>query len=245
MEISKQNYLAHLNKNQKEAIMDLEGPCLIVAGAGSGKTRVLTTRVVHIIKEKKAWPNQILCVTFTNKAAREMQNRISNLLDEKISSLPWLGTFHSVSAKLLRRHAEAVGLNSHFTIIDQEDQLRLIKNICKAENIDTKKIAPQFFLSFINQWKNKGLLPKNVVVKKSLPLEKNILKVYKFYQERLKILNSCDFGDLILHCVTIFENNPEILELYLKNFKYILVDEYQDSNHIQSKWLNLLSKKKK
>ena len=243
MEISKQNYLVHLNKNQKEAIIDLEGPCLIVAGAGSGKTRVLTSRVVHIIKEKKAWPNQILCVTFTNKAAREMQNRIANFLKEKQTSIPWLGTFHSVSAKLLRRHAEAVGLNSRFTIIDQEDQLRLIKNICKAENIDIKKIAPQFILAFINQWKNKGLLPKDVVVKKGLPLENAILKVYKFYQERLKILNSCDFGDLILHCVTMFENNSDILELYLQNFKYILVDEYQDSNHIQSKWLNLLAKK--
>ena len=243
MEISKQNYLTHLNENQKEAIIDLDGPCLIVAGAGSGKTKVLTSRVVHIIKEKKAWPNQILCVTFTNKAAREMQNRIMGFLNEKTSSLPWLGTFHSVCAKLLRKHAEAVELNSHFTIIDQEDQLRLIKNICKAENIDIKKISPQFILAFINQWKNKGLLPKNVVTKKSLPLEKAILNVYKFYQERLKILNSCDFGDLILLCVTMFENNPDILELYLNNFKYILVDEYQDSNYIQSKWLNLLAKK--
>jgi len=243
MEISKQNYLVHLNKNQKEAIIDLDGPCLIVAGAGSGKTKVLTSRVVHIIKEKKAWPNQILCVTFTNKAAREMQNRVISLLNQKTKSLPWLGTFHSVCAKILRKHAEAVGLNSRFTIIDQEDQLRLIKNICKAENIDIKKISPQFVLSLINQWKNKGLLPKNVVTKKGLPLEKAILNVYKFYQERLKILNSCDFGDLILLCVTMFENNPDILELYLNNFKYILVDEYQDSNYIQSKWLNLLAKK--
>ena len=243
MKIIKQNYLSNLNENQKEAIINPDGPCLIVAGAGSGKTKVLTSRVVHIIKEKKAWPNQILCVTFTNKAAREMQNRISIFLNEKISSLPWLGTFHSVSAKLLRRHAEAVGLNARFTIIDQEDQIRLIKNICKAENIDIKKISPQFVLSFINQWKNKGLLPKDVLIKKSLPLEKSILNVYKFYQERLKILNSCDFGDLILHCVNIFENNSDILELYLNNFKYILVDEYQDSNFIQSKWLNLLAKK--
>ena len=244
MEIIKQNYLSKLNNNQKEAITNLEGPCLIVAGAGSGKTKVLTTRVIHIIKEKKAWPNQILCVTFTNKAAREMQNRIADLLNEKISSLPWLGTFHSVSAKILRRHAESVGLNSRFTIIDQEDQLRLIKNICKAENIDVKKVAPQFILSFINQWKNKGLLPKDVVTKKGIPLERAILNVYKFYQERLKILNSCDFGDLILLCVKMFENNPDILELYLNNFKYILVDEYQDSNYIQSKWLNLLAKKR-
>ena len=244
MEIIKQNYLSNLNNNQKEAIINPDGPCLIVAGAGSGKTKVLTTRVVHIIKEKKAWPNQILCVTFTNKAAREMQNRIASFLNEKISSLPWLGTFHSVSAKLLRRHAEAVGLNSRFTIIDQEDQLRLIKNICKAENIDVKKVAPQFILSFINQWKNKGLLPKDVVTKRGIPLERAILNVYKFYQERLKILNSCDFGDLILLCVTMFENNPDILELYLNNFKYILVDEYQDSNYIQSKWLKLLAQKR-
>ena len=244
MEITKKNYLSNLNNSQKEAIMNPDGPCLIVAGAGSGKTRVLTTRVVHIIKEKKAWPNQILCVTFTNKAAKEMQNRIGNFLDEKISSLPWLGTFHSVSAKFLRRHAEAVGLNSRFTIIDQEDQLRLIKNICKAENIDIKKISPQFVLSFINQWKNKGLLPKDVVAKKGVPLEKPILNVYKFYQERLKILNSCDFGDLILLCVNMFENNSDILDLYLNNFKYILVDEYQDSNYIQSKWLKLLAKKR-
>ncbi len=244
MEIIKQNYLKNLNNNQREAVIDPEGPCLIVAGAGSGKTKVLTTRVVHIIKEKKAWPNQILCVTFTNKAAREMQNRIAGGLDEKISSLPWLGTFHSVSAKLLRRHAEAVGLNSRFTIVDQEDQLRLIKNICKAEKIDVKKIAPQFILSYINQWKNKGLLPKDVIIKKGIPLERAILNIYKYYQERLKILNSCDFGDLILLCVTMFENNSDILELYLNNFKYILVDEYQDSNYIQSKWLNLLAQKR-
>jgi len=243
MEISKQNYLEHLNKNQEEAIINVDGPCLIVAGAGSGKTRVLTSRAAHIIKEKKAWPNQILCVTFTNKAAREMQNRISKLLKEKTSSMPWLGTFHSVSAKLLRRHADAVGLNSRFTIIDEDDQQRLIKNICKAENIDVKKLSPRFILALIDNWKNKGLLPKDVVVKKSLQLEKAILNVYKIYQERLKILNSCDFGDLILHCVNIFKNSPDILDLYSKNFKYILVDEYQDSNHIQSEWLNLLAKK--
>jgi len=245
METIKKNYLSNLNKNQMEAITNLDGPCLVVAGAGSGKTKVLTSRVAHIIKEKRAWPNQILCVTFTNKAAREMQNRIINSLNEKITSLPWLGTFHSVCAKLLRRHAEAVGLNSRFTIIDAQDQLRLIKNICKAENIDVKKISPKFVLSFINQWKNKGLLPENVVTKKGVPLEVAILSVYKFYQERLKILNSCDFGDLILLCVTMFEKNRDILELYLNNFKYILVDEYQDSNYVQSRWLNLLAQKEK
>ena len=243
MEVSKQNYLNNLNNNQRLAVMNPDGPCLIVAGAGSGKTKVLTSRVVHVIKEKKAWPNQILCVTFTNKAAREMQYRISNQLGIKTSSLPWLGTFHSVCAKLLRKHAEAVGLNSRFTIIDQEDQLRLIKNICKAENIDVKKLAPKFIIAFINQWKNKGLLPKNVIIKKESPFEKPILTVYNFYQERLKILNTCDFGDLILLCVEMFKKNSDILELYHNNFKYILVDEYQDSNFIQSEWLNLLAKK--
>mgnify|MGYP001205594088 FL=1 len=197
MEIIKQNYLSNLNNNQKKAVIDPEGPCLIVAGAGSGKTKVLTTRVTHIIKSKKAWPNQILCVTFTNKAAREMQNRISRSLNEKVSSLPWLGTFHSVSAKILRRHAEAVGLNSRFTIIDQEDQLRLIKNICKAENIDIKKISPQFVLSFINQWKNKGLLPKDVIAKKGVPLEKAILNVYKFYRQAKQFFHKYLF-DLFL-----------------------------------------------
>jgi len=245
MEIIKKTYLSNLNNSQKEAIIKVDGPCLVVAGAGSGKTKVLTTRVAHIIKEKKAWPNQILCVTFTNKAAKEMQTRIVNALNEKISSLPWLGTFHSVCAKLLRKHAEAVGLNSRFTIIDQEDQLRLIKNICKAENIDVKKISPKWILSFINQWKNKGLLPENVNIKKGVPLEKSISNVYKYYQERLKILNSCDFGDLILLCVNMFEKNKDILDLYTNNFKYILVDEYQDSNYIQSKWLNLLAEKRK
>ena len=243
MAIIKQNYLNNLNSNQKKAIIELDGPCLVVAGAGSGKTKVLTTRVVHIIKQKKAWPNQILCVTFTNKAAREMQNRIMHTLNEKVSSLPWLGTFHSVCAKILRRHAESVGLNSHFTIIDQDDQVRLIKNICKAENIDIKKLAPQYILALINSWKNKGWLPKDVIVKKGIPLEREILTVYKYYQEKIKALNSCDFGDLILLCVNMFENSRDILELYSNNFKYILVDEYQDSNFIQSKWLNLLARK--
>ena len=243
MEIINENYLNNLNSNQKKAIIELDGPCLVVAGAGSGKTKVLTTRVVHIIKQKKAWPNQILCVTFTNKAAREMQNRIMLTLNEKISSLPWLGTFHSVCSKLLRRHAESVGLNSHFTIIDQDDQIRLIKNICKAENIDIKKLAPQYILALINNWKNKGWFPKDVTVKRGIPLEKEILIVYQYYQKKIKNLNSCDFGDLILLCVNMFENNKDILELYSNNFKYVLVDEYQDSNFIQSKWLNLLAQK--
>ena len=235
-------YLKNLNDSQKEAVLYISGPLLIVAGAGSGKTRVLTSRIAHILKENKAFPNQILSVTFTNKAAREMQIRVSKILDNKEVGLPWLGTFHSICAKILRRHAKAVNLNQNFTIIDQDDQLRLIKSICNAENIDIKKISPNFIISLINKWKNLGWYPNDVVLKKSENFEKNLLKIYKIYQEKLTDLNACDFGDLILHCVSIFERNKDINEMYSKNFKYILVDEYQDTNFIQSKWLKLLTK---
>ena len=245
MKYSNLNYLENLNENQRKSVINLDGPCLIVAGAGSGKTRVLTTRVAHIIKERKAWPNQILCVTFTNKAAQEMQVRVSKLLYKQATAIPWLGTFHSISAKILRKHAAAVNLNSNFTIIDRDDQLRLIKNICKAENIDIKKLSPQFIIAIIDKWKNKGLFPNNVVTKKGEIWEKGILNVYKIYQEKILALNACDFGDLILHCVSIFENKQDILKIYSNNFKYILVDEYQDTNFIQSKWLNLLANKHK
>ena len=242
MKYSNLNYLKNLNENQRKSVINLDGPCLIVAGAGSGKTRVLTTRVAHIIKERKAWPNQILCVTFTNKAAQEMQVRVSKLLYKQATAIPWLGTFHSISAKILRKHAAAVNLNSNFTIIDRDDQLRLIKNICKAENINIKKLSPQFVIAAIDKWKNKGLYPKNVITKKKDIWEKEILNIYKIYQEKILVFNACDFGDLILHCVSIFENEQDILDIYSNNFKYILVDEYQDTNFIQSKWLNLLAK---
>jgi len=235
------NFEENFNKAQKEALVNIDGPCLIVAGAGSGKTKVLTARAAQIIKSKKAWPTQILCVTFTNKAAREMQNRISKLLEKNSQSLPWLGTFHSLSAKFLRRHAETIGLNSRFTILDKEDQTRLIKNISKAENIDFKKISPQLIISVIDRWKNKGLQPEKVKINKNVPFENIVLKVYKIYQTQMKKLNCCDFGDLILHCVTMFENYPDIVKTYSSNFKYLLVDEYQDTNLIQSKWLSLLS----
>ena len=245
MKYSNLNYLKNLNENQRKSVINLDGPCLIVAGAGSGKTRVLTTRVAHIIKERKAWPNQILCVTFTNKAAQEMQVRVSKLLYKQATAIPWLGTFHSICAKILRKHAAAVNLNSNFTIIDRDDQLRLIKNICKAENIDIKKLSPQFIIAIIDKWKNKGLFPNNVVTKKGEIWEKGILNVYKIYQEKILALNACDFGDLILHCVSIFENKQDILKIYSNNFRYILVDEYQDTNFIQNKWLNLLANKHK
>ena len=238
-------YLNSLNEAQREAVSYLSGPLLIVAGAGSGKTRVLTSKIAHIVKEKKAYPNQILAVTFTNKAAKEMQNRVGILLRKEAIGLSWLGTFHSISAKLLRRHAEAANLKSNFSIIDQVDQIRLIKNICKAENIDTKKISPKYILTIIDNWKNKGWHPEQVITKKKDILEKSFLSIYKIYQQKLIDLNACDFSDLILHCVKIFEKYPDIIELYSKNFKYILVDEYQDTNFIQSKWLNYLAKHNK
>ena len=234
-------YLKNLNEQQKEAVSYLNGPLLIVAGAGSGKTKVLTSRIAHIIKQKKAFPNQIIAVTFTNKAAKEMQNRVSTILKKEAIGLSWLGTFHSISAKLLRKHAPAVGLQSNYSIIDQDDQVRLVKNICKAENIDIKKISPKYILSIIDNWKNKGWYPEDVILKKKDVLEKGFLKIYKIYQSKLMDLNACDFGDLILHCVKIFEKNSDITKLYSKNFKYILVDEYQDTNLIQSKWLNYLA----
>ena len=238
-------YLDNLNKAQKEAVLHLDGPLLIVAGAGSGKTKVLTSRIAHIIKEKKAFPNQILSVTFTNKAAKEMQNRVSKILDSEAIGLSWLGTFHSICAKLLRKHSPAVGLTSNFTIIDTDDQVRLIKNICKAENIDIKQLAPKYILSIIDRWKNKGFYPGEVVINKNDIYEKTVLPLYKIYQQKLLDLNACDFGDLILHVVKILERNLDIREIYSNNFKYILVDEYQDTNYIQSRWLYLLSEKHK
>ena len=238
-------YLKNLNNAQKEAVMHLDGPLLIVAGAGSGKTKVLTSRIANIIKAKKAFPNQILAVTFTNKAAKEMQIRVSKLLGSNATGLSWLGTFHSICAKLLRKHASAANLNSNFTIIDTDDQIRLIKNICKAENIDVKQLAPRYILAIIDRWKNKGFYPDGVIINQKDIYEKNILPIYKIYQKKLIDLNSCDFGDLILHTVKILEGNKDIQEIYSKNFKYILVDEYQDTNFIQSKWLNLLAEKNK
>ena len=228
-------YLKNLNNAQKDAVMHLDGPLLIVAGAGSGKTKVLTARIANIIKQKKAYPNQILAVTFTNKASKEMQNRVSKLLRTTAVGLPWLGTFHSICAKILRKHASAVNLNSNFTIIDTDDQIKLIKNICKSENIDVKQISPRYVLAIIDRWKNKGFYPNEVKTNHKDVYEKLILPVYKIYQKKLVDLNTCDFGDLILHVVKILEKNDDISDIYSQNFKYILVDEYQDTNFIQSK----------
>ena len=234
------DFLNELNEEQRSAVLNTDGPTLVVAGAGSGKTKVLTSRLAYIVKEKKAWPNQILCVTFTNKAAKEMRDRVLKNLGGKLDSLSWLGTFHAISVKFLRRHAEAIGLKSNFTILDTDDQKKLIKNISKAENIDAKKISPQFILALIDKWKNKGFLPDEVELSKSNLFENQILKIYKIYQNKIRDLNSCDFGDLILYCVKLFEKNNDIRKIYSNNFKYILVDEYQDTNFIQNKWLNLI-----
>ena len=210
----------NLNKSQKEAVLDTDGPSLIVAGAGAGKTRVLTTRLAYIISKKKAWSNQILCVTFTNKAAREMQNRVIDYLKGESSAVPWLGTFHSISVKFLRRHAEALGYKSNFTILDADDQKKLLRNIVKSEDLDAKKFSPQLIMYHIDQWKNKGLLPQDVKLEKTGLIVKSILKVYKIYQEKTKDLNAFDFGDLILFCVKLFEEHKDIREIYHNNFKY-------------------------
>ena len=238
-----ENLIEKLNKEQKAAVLNTEGPNLIVAGAGSGKTRVLTTRLIHILNQKLAWPNQILCVTFTNKAAKEMQNRVMQYIKGNSNAVPWLGTFHSISVKFLRRHAEALDYKSNFTILDTDDQKKLIRNIVKGKDLDAKKFSPQLIMFHIDQWKNKGLLPKDVNLKKSNSIIKSILDVYKIYQTKTKDLNAFEFGDLILFCVKLFEEHNEIREIYQNNFKYILVDEFQDTNFIQNKWLNLLVNK--
>ena len=235
--------ISNLNKEQKDAVLSTEGPNLIVAGAGSGKTRVLTTRLIYIINQKKAFPNQILCVTFTNKAAKEMQSRVMEHIKGSSNAIPWLGTFHSISVKFLRRHAEALGYKSNFTILDTDDQKKLIRNIVKGEDLDAKKFSPQLILYHIDQWKNKGLLPKDVKPEKSGSIIKSILRVYEIYQNKTRDLNAFDFGDLILFCVKLFEEHKDIKEIYHNNFKYILVDEFQDTNFIQNKWLNLLVNK--
>ena len=216
----------------------------MLAGAGSGKTKVLTTRIAHLIKEKKCFGQQILCVTFTNKAANEMRERVLKLVNSKSVAFPWLGTFHSICNKMLRRNAEAVGLKSNFTIIDTLDQIKLIKNILESENIDIKQNPPKQIAYYIDQWKNKSLLPKDIILKNQDFNLNNALKIYKVYQKRLQIMNCVDFGDLILHVVTILKNFEDIKKIYQKNFKYILVDEFQDTNFVQNLWLKLLTSDK-
>lgn len=230
------DYLSSLNSPQKLAVETTEGPVLILAGAGTGKTRVLTTRLAHILMTGLAYPGEILAVTFTNKAAQEMKGRVAHLLNRSVDGM-WLGTFHSLCVRILRRHAESVGLQSNFTILDTDDQLRLIKQILKAENIDERQHPPRLILSVINRWKDRGLVYTQVK-RSEHDLAANI---YQQYQERLLVLNAADFGDLLLHCLTLFKNQPEVLSSYQQQFKYMLVDEYQDTNVAQYLWLRLLA----
>jgi len=232
--------LAALNPEQRAAVEATEGPVLVLAGAGTGKTRVLTTRIAHIVLNKMAWPSEILAVTFTNKAAREMSERVAHLTGASQSL--WMGTFHSIGARIIRRHAERLGLTSSFAILDTDDQLRLLKTILAEQNIDEKATPSKLFLGVISAWKDQGLTPDKVTSAQDAQLGGGFApKVYKLYQERLRSLNATDFGDLILHMITLFTTHQDILEEYAKRFKYVLVDEYQDTNVSQYLWLRLIA----
>jgi DNA helicase-2/ATP-dependent DNA helicase PcrA len=235
-------YLSGLNAEQREAVETLDGPVLVLAGAGTGKTRVLTTRIAHIIATGRAWPSQILAVTFTNKAAREMKERIGHLLGGVAEGMPWLGTFHSIGTKMLRRHAELVDLRPDFTILDTDDQIRLMKQLIQAENIDEKRWPARVLASIIDGWKNRGLTPAKVPAGEGGAFANGKgLKLYADYQARLKTLNACDFGDLLLESIRLLQENPEVLAQFQDRFRYILVDEYQDTNVAQYLWLRLLA----
>ena len=235
-----------LNPEQRRAVEATEGPVLVLAGAGTGKTRVLTTRLSHLMTTGRAKPWELLAVTFTNKAAREMRTRITDMIGPSAEGLRWLGTFHSVAAQILRRHAELVGLKSNYTIIDMDDQERLIKQLLAAENIDPKRWTPKHLAGLIDQWKNRGWTPEKVPPAEGAHFANNRgAELYARYQNRLRVLNACDFGDLLLHNLTIFTKHPDVLETFHQRFKYILVDEYQDTNVAQYLWLRLLAQKRR
>ncbi|WP_319532200.1 UvrD-helicase domain-containing protein [uncultured Cohaesibacter sp.] len=235
-------YLEGMNPEQREAVESLDGPLLVLAGAGTGKTRVLTTRIGHILATRRAAPWQILSVTFTNKAAREMKERIGKLIGGSVEGMQWLGTFHSIGVKILRRHAELVGLKSNFTILDTDDQIRLMKQLIQAQGLDEKRWPARQLATVIDGWKNRGLSPDQVPQEEGYHFANgNGVLLYTSYQERLKILNACDFGDLLLECLRLFRENPDVLKSYHEKFRYILVDEYQDTNVAQYLWLRLLA----
>src|SRR6478672_1272002 len=235
-------YLKGLNPEQREAVLSIDGPVLVLAGAGTGKTRVLTTRLAHILATRRAWPGQILAVTFTNKAAREMKERIGLLIGGVVEGMQWLGTFHSIGARMLRRHAELVGLKSNFTILDTDDQLRLMKQLIEAAGIDEKRWPARNLAAMIDEWKNRGLSPADVPQGEGhgFAFGKG-RELYAQYQQRLKDLNAADFGDLLLHILNILKGHPDILADYRERFRYCLVDEYQDTNVAQYLWLKLLA----
>jgi DNA helicase-2/ATP-dependent DNA helicase PcrA len=235
-------YLKGLNPPQREAVLTTEGPVLVLAGAGTGKTAALTARLAHLIATRRAWPSQILAVTFTNKAAREMKERVSAISGGAIEGMPWLGTFHSIGARMLRSHAELVGLQSNFTILDTDDQLRLLKQLISASNLDEKRWPARQLAGLVDQWKNRGLTPAQIGAADAEAFANGRgQELYAAYQERLRALNACDFGDLLLHMLTIFRSHADVLESYRDRFKYILVDEYQDTNASQYDWLKLLA----
>ena len=238
-------YLDDLNPAQRAAVEALDGPVLMLAGAGTGKTKALTARIVHLLAMGKARPNEILAVTFTNKAAREMKLRVARLLGDAAEGLAWMGTFHALSVKILRRHAELVGLKSNFTILDTDDQLRLLKQLIAAANIDEKRWPARMLASMIDSWKNRALTPDKVPSSEAGGYNNRGTELYEAYQERLKTLNATDFGDLLLHCVVIFQKHPDVLAQYQRWFRYILVDEYQDTNVAQYLWLRLLAQEHK
>ncbi|UIK03513.1 ATP-dependent helicase [Neorhizobium galegae] len=240
------DYLAGLNPEQREAVETLDGPVLVLAGAGTGKTRVLTTRIAHILATGRAFPSQILAVTFTNKAAREMKERVGVLVGGAVEGMPWMGTFHSIGVKLLRRHAELAGLRSDFTILDTDDVVRLIKQLIQAEGLDDKRWPAKQFAGMIDTWKNKGLTPPDIAEGDARAFANGKgRELYAAYQARLRTLNACDFGDLLLHPIAIFRKNPDLLKEYHGKFRYILVDEYQDTNTAQYMWLRLLAQRPK
>jgi DNA helicase II / ATP-dependent DNA helicase PcrA len=236
------SYLDGLNPEQREAVESLDGPVLVLAGAGTGKTRVLTTRIAHILATRRAFPSQILSVTFTNKAAREMKHRIGQLCGEAVEGMPWLGTFHSISARILRYHAELVGLQSSFTVLDTDDQLRLMKQVIEAARLDVKRWTPRHLAGLIDSWKNRGITPEKVPAGESFAFANGKgVELYAAYQKRLKELNAADFGDLLMENLRLFTENPDILKRYHQRFAYIMVDEYQDTNVAQYLWLRLLA----
>ncbi len=239
-------YLQGLNGPQRQAVLTTEGPVLMLAGAGTGKTAALTARLGHIIATRRAWPSEILAVTFTNKAAREMRERIGRMIGDAVEGMPWLGTFHSIAAKMLRRHAELVGLQSNFTILDTDDQLRVLKQLIQAEGLDEKRWPARQLAGLIDKWKNRGLTPPDLdAADKEAYADGKGQHFYALYQARLKTLNACDFGDLLLHMLVILRTHRDVLEQYQARFKYILVDEYQDTNASQYLWLRLLAQARK
>jgi DNA helicase-2/ATP-dependent DNA helicase PcrA len=235
-------YFKGLNPEQRDAVESTEGPLLVLAGAGTGKTRVLTTRLAHILATGKAWPSQMLAVTFTNKAAREMKERIGHLIGEVVEGMTWLGTFHSIGVKILRNHAELAGLKSGFSILDTDDQVRLLKQLLQAHDIDEKRWPARQLASLIDGWKNRGLVPEKVPAGEAHGFANGVGgKLYAEYQQRLKVVNAADFGDLLLEVLRIFQSHPDVLKTYQDRFKYMLVDEYQDTNVAQYLWLRLLA----